>query len=97
MTKINKSGFESCLGQTFEIQFGDQAVDAELIEVTGINTDTTQQGRKEPFSAVFRALDKNAYSQGTFLIKNNTLGENAVFLVPIGPDEIGMCYEAVFA
>ncbi len=96
MTKINKSGFESCLGQTFEIQFGDQAVDAELIEVTGIKIDTTQQGRKAPFSAVFRTLGNNAYSQGTYPMKNKTLGENAVFLVPIGPDEIGMRYEAIF-
>ena len=96
MIDVNKTDFERCLGQTFQILFDNQPTDAELIEVSGIRADTNKGGRQEPFTLVFRTVAKEAYIQGTYLVANNKLGETAIFLVPIGPDDTGMRYEAIF-
>jgi uncharacterized protein DUF6916 len=49
------------------------------------------------FSLYFRGPSGPVLPQGTYELTNAALGELAVFLVPIGPDEQGMVYEAAFA
>ncbi len=97
MTEITKSELEPYLGQTFQIRFGEQCRDAELIEVSVIRSETPKDGRQEPFSVLFRTAEKEAYNQGIYPVTHEALGEHAIFLVPIGPDDTGMRYEAVFS
>lgn len=49
------------------------------------------------FSLLFHALDGRLEPQQTFRARHAELGEFDLFLVPLGPDERGMRYEAVFA
>ena len=53
-------------------------------------------GRREPFSIVLRAPGDRLAPQRTYTLENERLGRLDVFLVPIGPDALGMRYEAVF-
>ncbi|MBO0879454.1 MAG: hypothetical protein J2P17_03600 [Mycobacterium sp.] len=54
----------------------------------------TQNGR--PFSLVFRGPREPVMVQRIYRLDNDKLGSFELFLVPIGPDDHGMRYEAVF-
>jgi hypothetical protein len=93
---INAADFLPNLNNEFRIYF-DPALPspAELIEVSEINSSSTDGGRKS-FSIVFRGAKEKVWPQGMYKIEHPRLGELQLFLVPIGPDNEGMCYEAVF-
>ena len=81
----------------FEMDLGDGAVEPlTLISVTASSHAPCAGGRL-PFSLVFRSTRPDFHApQGCWLLRHATLGNVEVFLVPIGPDASGMCYEAVF-
>jgi hypothetical protein len=54
-------------------------------------------GSRQPFSIVFRGPSQPVLAQMTYRIEHAVLGSFDLFIVPIGPDEAGMRYEAVFA
>jgi hypothetical protein len=52
-------------------------------------------GGKMPFSLVLHAEGPGYYGQQMFTVGHSELGEFSLFLVPLGPDERGMAYQAV--
>jgi hypothetical protein len=86
------------LNQTFTIDVGDGfKVEATLVEVQarGQPLGHGDEGR-QPFSAVFRGPEAPVLPQRIYALTNPALGELHLFLVPIGPDDQGLRYEAVF-
>jgi len=69
--------------------------DAKIKQVDRLNRHSEDD--RQPFSVVFSTGESNAYAQQIYTMQNPAIGEQMIFLVPIGPDETGMCYEAVFA
>ena len=69
----------------------------ELIEVAEIGAETNAgvAGRNQ-FSLVFHEAGSTYVPQRIYAIKHPTLGWLDIFLVPIGPDQAGMRYQAVF-
>ncbi|HEV2773692.1 MAG TPA: hypothetical protein VGV57_12870 [Thermoleophilaceae bacterium] len=53
--------------------------------------------RRVPFSLVFHAPRDRLLPQQTWSLRHPAVGEFALFLVPLGPDENGMRYEAVIS
>ena len=51
---------------------------------------------RQPFSVFFRGPLEPVLAQQLLRIENSTFGELSLFLVPIGPDENGMLYDASF-
>jgi hypothetical protein len=49
-----------------------------------------------PFSIIFRGPSGQSLPQRIYRLEHAQLGTLDLFLVPIGPDGVGMCYEAVF-
>jgi hypothetical protein len=46
---------------------------------------------------LFRGPTQPALTQGTYVLEGPAdIGRLALFLVPVGPDAEGLCYEAVF-
>lgn len=72
------------------------AVPVELIEVRDLGTRVLEDERLENYALVFRAAVKGHAPQGIYRIEHEALGALDVFLVPIGPDAVGMRYEAIF-
>ena len=71
-----------------------------LIAVTpapGESAGRVRTGRRAPFSLIFRSPPGAPLPQRIYLLHHEQLGALELFLVPIGPDEAGMCYEAVFS
>jgi hypothetical protein len=53
---------------------------------------------RTPFSLFFRDGDGSRYApQQTFTIRHPALGEFSLFIVPLGPGEEGMRYQAVIS
>lgn len=54
-------------------------------------------GLRQPFSLLFHARPEVLVAQQICRLLHSQLGEFPLFLVPLGPDERGMRYEAVFS
>ena len=70
-----------------------------LIAVTPASGDSAvrvRPGGRTPFSLIFRSPLGAPLPQRIYRLQHEQLGAFDLFLVPIGPDEAGMCYEAVF-
>ena len=94
--QLTHGRFADCVGDTFSVEFDDgQAGPMELIEAKLLPTREAQV-RNDPFSLVFRHVDQHVHPQQMYRLQHQQLGSLDVFLVPIGPDEQGMRYEAVF-
>ena len=98
---LTPGAFSECIGQTFRLHLDPLGwVEAELIDVTPAGSRTVEAaravGRREPFSIVLRAPGDRLAPQRSYTLENERLGRLDVFLVPIGPDALGMRYEAVF-
>ncbi len=92
--------FSPQLNQKFRLQTGPSAsLEVELIEAKELGSgaaDKTLSLRERPFSLLFRGPMETPLAQGTHTIENEAIGTLELFLVPIGPDEEGLCYEAIF-
>ena len=76
------------------------AVDVELVEVTEKSSVAGPQSsvaaRHERFSIVFRGPCESTLQQGMYRLQHERLGVFELFLVPVGRDQGGVYYEAVF-
>jgi hypothetical protein len=88
----------ACLNQGFTIEGGDGSrIEVALIDVQARGAPIGQgPAGRQPFSAVFRGPREPILPQRIYALGNATLGEIQLFLVPIGPDDEGIRYEAVF-
>ena len=95
--------FAPHVGETFEVRLqSGEAFDVVLTECEeatyGDPDDLRERLGRVPFSLVFRSSDRERYApQQTLTLSHPELGDLEVFLVPLGPDDTGMRYEAVFS
>ncbi len=97
LKEITANDFKDLLNKNVEIIFSEKVqLEAEIIEVT--QSKQNVENRRIPFSIVFRTSQKNEYfNQGIYLVNMPEMEPLEIFLVPIGFDELGMKYEAVFS
>ena len=91
--------FSEHLGSTFNIHPDDTGqVDVELISATGLGESAGEEppDRKRPFSIIFRGPGDGLLPQRVYRMEHEEIGSFELFLVPIGPDEKGLRYEAIF-
>ena len=89
------------VGETFTMRpNGCKPLRVELIDASPTGpTGPRPKGspRKLAFSLVFREPKATtAVRQGTHDVDHDAFGTLPIFLVPIGPDDVGMRYQAVF-
>ena len=88
--------FAPLVGEAFRIR----PDDASSLEANLISAEP-HGGRagdsRTPFSIVFRGPSQPVLAQMTYRMEHAALGSFELFIVPIGPDETGMRYEAIFA
>ncbi len=85
--------FSRHLGSTFRIHpDASSSLGFELISATRLGEGSA--GR--PFSIVFRGPGDVLLPQRIYRMEHEEIGVFDLFLVPIGPDEEGLRYEAVF-
>lgn len=69
-----------------------QDYELELAEVTDHSN-----AQLEQFSLVFTGVPSPWLPQGSYKLAHPQMGECELFLVPVGPDNAGMRYQAVFS
>jgi hypothetical protein len=90
---LTKSMFEENVNTKFWLLGDDSETYAmDLIELTnGYSTP-----RQEQFSLRFRGDRNKVFPQRIYPMKHDSIGDFDLFLVPIGRDDSGTFYEAVF-
>jgi hypothetical protein len=92
---LTAADFAPLVHQPFRIDDGAGAsFTAELIEVS----ETGAHGHaRSQFSLIFRGGPTPPLAQRIFGVEHERMGRLEIFLVPLGPDDVGQRYEAVFA
>ena len=90
---LTRQSFEPHLQTRFVLSnpSGDD-VELELVEATDLPGHAEQ---RTPFSVLFTAPPP-MLGQGTYRLQHDEMGAVDLFLVPIGADDAGVRYEAVF-
>lgn len=88
--------FQACLKQGFSLVDGDYREELTLVQVDRFGENNGVDG-SEAFAIVFQSNNPEAIPQQTYQLSNEQLGELQLFIVPIGQDESGVRYEAVFS
>jgi hypothetical protein len=101
LDKLTSADFSPHLNQKFRLS-GNllELLEVELIEVSNLSTKQSTSPhdvKRQPFSIVLVGPGEPVLPQGIYKVEHDNLGPLDLFLVPIGPNQKGMCYEAVFA
>ena len=83
-------------GEVFRI-YVDESAHLEVQLISAQPYGERRDDRRTPFSIVFRGPPEPVLPQRTYRLKHTYLGNFELFIVPIGPDDVGMRYEAVFS
>jgi hypothetical protein len=100
LDRVTVDDFAPAVGQVFAIDAGDAGtIELELTEVSAYDPKAPavdQSGKRAPFHVLFRGPPEPIVAQQICRLQNDTLGAIEIFIVPIGSDESGTSYEAVF-
>jgi hypothetical protein len=91
--------FSELLGSTFRVHLdGSEQFDVELISATALGGSAGEElpDSRQPFSIVFRGPGDVLLPQRIYRTEHDQIGSFELFIVPIGPDEKGLRYEAIF-
>lgn len=93
LDELSRTDFAEHLNTKFRIIFdAEQSLEVELIEIT----EGTVTPRQEMFSLLFLGPNETPFTQGMCRMEHERMGELSLFLVPVGKDQRGLLYEAVF-
>ena len=91
--------FKKLLGTHFHVELDSpDELTLELVkveELPAINSNRDESWQK-PFTAEFRGPMEPILNQGIFRLKSPDQEVLELFIVPVGPEDGGMVYEAVF-
>jgi hypothetical protein len=94
---LHFSDFAPFLDHSFQISFTPE-ISIPAILIMAKEFDSYSPADRKPFSLIFRTDQKKEYfPQAIRILHHPEKGEISVFLVPLGPDQLGMRYEAIFS
>jgi hypothetical protein len=86
--------FADKVGEAFSINEPDMPAlsltEAQFLKSPGL------PGVRPPFSLIFVGRDSRVLPQRLYRLEHGELGDMTIFLVPVGKDEQGVRYQAVF-
>lgn len=96
--ELELDSFAPLVGDTFGVKPSEgEPFDVVLAaaEATPYGDPSTYNGRRVPFSLLFVANDESHVPQQTCVFAHSQHGETDLFVVPLGPEDGRMRYEAV--
>jgi hypothetical protein len=89
--------FKPHLGEIFRVTVDEERqMLVKLTEVSAWGPGASKGRPRVPFSLVFHTVPEAVVPQAIYRVESDTMEPMELFLVPLGPDERGMRYEAVF-
>lgn len=99
--RLSEEDFRKHLGTKFRVRLdeieGAPGVELELDEVVPYPTLSHSLGDAVRFSTYFRGPGDIFLPQRIYKLEHEQMGEIELFLVPVGQDQRGFRYEAVFS
>ena len=89
--------FAERLGETFRVADDAGVVELRLVEAGPGPSPVATTDRRAPFSLLFLGPLEPLLPQRTYRFDHDALEAFEIFIVPLGPVDGGMQYEAVFA
>ncbi len=100
LDKLTIDMFAPHLGEKFRLRMEpERVVEVELVQVTPLKSHKANghdTARQQPFSILFRGPLSAIARQQIYPFEHDAMGTHEIFIVPIGPDQSGMLYEAIF-
>jgi hypothetical protein len=94
-TELTLETFRPAVGQTFTVgEAGGTTIELLLVEATA--TEAGPQAPRPPFSLLFHGPAEPFLPQASYRFEHESLGVLGIFIVPLGRDEHGATYEAIF-
>jgi hypothetical protein len=87
--------FAPVVGEAFTVG-GEGGAKVELLLVEATAKDMGPHAPRPPFSLLFQGPAEPVLPQATYRFEHGSLGAMGIFIVPLGRDEHGATYEAVF-
>jgi len=98
LESLGDGDFAPLVGEVFRLDLpsGERLL-LRLVAVTPFGDAPRSGAGRRGFSLVWRSELPGHLPQAIYALEHDQLGRLSLFLVPIGPREGGMCYEAVFS
>ncbi len=98
LDKLTCADLAGHVNETFRLhRDAEPPLELILVETTEVAAAwAVRPGERRPFSLIFRGPRDVLLPQRTYRFEHDRLGAFEIFIVPIGPDEAGHRYEAVF-
>ncbi len=93
---LTEKEFSQHVNTKFRVTLDDSSVDLELVEVKGYRMGRQEEDGMERFSIYFQGPAEPQLPQHLYTFHHNEMGEFDLFIVPIGKNDAGFRYEAVF-
>ena len=94
---LQRADFLPHVGTEFSLLLDDDALlPLELIAVRDLDVRSRPESARAPFSLLFRGAADFYLPQRIYELNHPVMVEMDLFLVPIGPDDAGQLFEAVF-
>jgi hypothetical protein len=97
LDRLTAKHFEPYVGTAFRIDFTDHAPLELVLAQVDAYGEPAEPGGRHTFSLMFHGPLTPVLPQRIYPLQHAELGVLEIFIVPLGPDEAGMRYEAVFA
>jgi hypothetical protein len=91
LEQLGSKDFAARLHTVFRVE-EPAVLDLEMTEVVD-----RSNAQLEQFSVLFKGPESPWLQQGIYALKHPRMGELSLFMVPLGPREGGMIYQAVFS
>jgi hypothetical protein len=96
LDKLTHQAFQAWLNQKFQIMHSGGTLEVELISCRTLASPRRPDAPREPFSIIFRGPREPVLPQRSYPFAGGPADALEIFIVPIGPDAVGMRYEAIF-
>jgi hypothetical protein len=98
LAHLTVDAFRPRLGELFHVVLDDGSrLPTKLTGVNPWGAGPAAGSARTPFSLVFHTVPAAVLPQRIYRMENEQMAPFEIFLTPLGPDERGMRYEAVFA
>jgi hypothetical protein len=85
------------LHQKFLVYHDNGTLEAELIECRKLASPGGPDAPRQSFALIFRGPRQPVLAQRIYKLEAGSMGPLEIFIVPMGPDSLGMRYEAIFS
>ena len=98
LQSLTLEAFATRIGDRFRLSAdNDDSLDVTLVEATPLGAASRSAGaRRAPFSVVFLGPLRPVWVQRIYRVEHDGMGSFNLFLVPVGPRNGGMEYQAIF-